>query len=750
MATFLLFIAAQAAVTAATYGINRLTSRLSDQALEGPRTSDVAIQASAFGPPLPLHFGTVRAPGNIIWSQGLRETASTDQQQVGGKGGGSSTVSSTTYSYTASFAVAVNARPVQEVRRIWADGKLLRSADGRLAVPGQMRFYPGTEDQLPDPLIEADRGTANCPAFRGLAYAVFEDLALGDFANRIPILSFELSADPASTADRFYRWVAEQAALALTGAPVLARDPVGLSLDGGRSVRDGVEALGQVAPADILASGATLALSARPATVRAAALAQDLVPPAAEGGPVPFVLTRPDAADRPGILGLVYADPARDYQSNLQRAARQAGPSRRVQESAVPLTLSAADAKAAAVAQLREIWQAGDRLSLRLPWRFLRLSAGDRLRVEPGDGGPALEVGIERLTVHDGVMEVDGRVLAGSGAVPSMPAESGLFPPQTVAPAQPLQLAMLDLPLLPGAEPAQAGFPIHGALWTTGGGGRGGTVLISEDGGESYAVLAAASVETLTGQVLGSVPPGPADRWDEATQILVRLDDPEAALESAGATAVLNGANLAAIGSELLQFREAVQQPDGSFALRGLLRGRLGTEAATAGHPPDARFVLLRSGTFVSAQVPLSHRGRPVLVKAVGPRQMLDEATPQTLTAQARALHPYAPVHPQIHSDGAGGVVIRWVRRTRYGGAWLDGTDVPLGEAAERYEVDILQGSAPVRTLATAAPEAAYGAAAFAQDFPVRPQSLAFHVYQISEAVGRGAPLRAVLPVPPA
>src|SRR5690606_32056451 len=39
-----------------------------------------------------------------------------------------------------------------------------------------------------------DRGAA-CPAFRGLAYCVFEGLQLADFGNRIPALTFEIVAD---------------------------------------------------------------------------------------------------------------------------------------------------------------------------------------------------------------------------------------------------------------------------------------------------------------------------------------------------------------------------------------------------------------------------------------------------------------------------------------------------------------------------------------------------------------------------
>ena len=53
-----------------------------------------------------------------------------------------------------------------------------------------LRSYKGDESQTPDPLIVAHDGDA--PAYRGLAYVVFERIPLADFGNRIPQLSFEV------------------------------------------------------------------------------------------------------------------------------------------------------------------------------------------------------------------------------------------------------------------------------------------------------------------------------------------------------------------------------------------------------------------------------------------------------------------------------------------------------------------------------------------------------------------------------
>jgi hypothetical protein len=86
-----------------------------------------------------------------------------------------------------------------------------------------------------------------------------------------------------------------------------------------------------------------------------------------------------------------------------------------------------------------------------------------------------------------------------------------------------------------------------------------------------------------------------------------------------------------------------------------------------------------------------------------------------------------------------------WIRRTRFGGAWADGADVPLNEESERYEIDILNGANVVRTMAATSPTVTYTAAEQTADFGSPQPSVALKVYQISATVGRGWPAAATL-----
>lgn len=60
---------------------------------QGPRLSDLSVQTSSYGTPLPLVFGTMRVAGTVIWATDLSESRST-----GSAGKGQPSV--TTYSYS--------------------------------------------------------------------------------------------------------------------------------------------------------------------------------------------------------------------------------------------------------------------------------------------------------------------------------------------------------------------------------------------------------------------------------------------------------------------------------------------------------------------------------------------------------------------------------------------------------------------------------------------------------------------------
>ena len=127
---------------------------------QGPRIGDLAVQTSTYGSAIPKLFGTMRVAGTIIWSTDLQEHSETEATK--------GQPESITYSYSVSFAVALSSRPIESIGRIWADGKVIRTAEGEFTVPTGFRVCDGAEGQAPDPLIASIEGVDSTPAYRGV------------------------------------------------------------------------------------------------------------------------------------------------------------------------------------------------------------------------------------------------------------------------------------------------------------------------------------------------------------------------------------------------------------------------------------------------------------------------------------------------------------------------------------------------------------------------------------------------------
>jgi len=153
---------------------------------EGPRLSELTVQGSTEGASLPRVYGRVRLSGQIIWATRFKETSVTRSSGGGKGGGGGNSVETTSFSYSLSFAVAICEGPITRVGSIWANGHLLDLSQI------SYRVYLGSESQDPDSTIEVVEGSGNTPAYRGVAYIVFDDIPLENFGNRLPQLTFEV------------------------------------------------------------------------------------------------------------------------------------------------------------------------------------------------------------------------------------------------------------------------------------------------------------------------------------------------------------------------------------------------------------------------------------------------------------------------------------------------------------------------------------------------------------------------------
>ena len=448
-----------------------------------------------------------------------------------------------------------------------------------------------------------------------------------------------------------------------------------------------------------------------------------------------FTVTRTQEIELPKRINVVYLTRLSNYQSAAQYSQREVTSSLETFTIDLPIVCDDQIAKNIADKMLFSTWMG------RSNYRF-QLPAGHYAQLEPADVITLTVSGItHRLrvistrTTASSVMQVEGVAedVSTLDFYTNPGSSSGLLLINQVVPETVLDF--LDIPAFPGddATIGSLRFAACGITddWT------GSAIYRSDDAGANYARITDLTTASTIGTVATVLPIGSAAVFDEVGTVdVILMNDNQ--LQSVTQLAVLNGANAALVGDEIIQFTTATLVQPGKYTLSGLLRGRLGTEWAISGHSVGEHFVLL-DGTLGKLNMPANLINLSRSYKPVTYGSTLTTTTAQNFTYNAIALKPYSPVQSSGSRDGSGNLTITWIRRTRIDGDWRDGVDAPLNETSEAYQVDIMSGSSVVRTISSlSTATASYTVAQQVTDFGATQSSIGINVYQLSSIVGRG------------
>jgi hypothetical protein len=266
------------------------------------------------------------------------------------------------------------------------------------------------------------------------------------------------------------------------------------------------------------------------------------------------------------------------------------------------------------------------------------------------------------------------------------------------------------------------------------------TIRISSDGGTVYSPVAIIKKQSILGTVtnaLGNFFGGEA--VDELNYINANLR--RGTLESTDYDGLLSGLYAVLVGDEIIFYRDATLELDGTVTLRGLLRGRRGSEYAMSTHVAGERFVFLDPATLSRITHASSYLGVQRYYKAVTDDASIASTPVKLFTNEGVNLMPYAVVHIGGGRDASGNIIINWVRRARKSAEWRSGVDVPLGEVTEAYVVEIYDGSSygeVLRTVETSVQTITYTAAQQTSDFGSLQSTVYIRVYQLNSIIGRG------------
>ena len=444
--------------------------------------------------------------------------------------------------------------------------------------------------------------------------------------------------------------------------------------------------------------------------------------------------TRAPEAEMAGRIRLGFIESAGSYEVRQAEAVFPDETSSTVSQSDMPLVLTANEARSIAERWLSEARVARDTARFALPKSALPLGSGDVVAFE-GQRYRIDRVEQAEAQLVDAVRVEPGIYQACDGA------DERVVPRAFTAPV-PVFAVFLDLPLLIGDEVPHAP---HVAVTADPWPGSVGVWSAPADAGyELNRLIAAASILGTTETVLAAAPAG---LWDRGPALRVKIVG--GTLSSSDALAVLNGANVIAIGDgssakwEIMQFSEAVLVAPSTYDLSLRLRGQQGTDGIMPQVWPIGSTVVLLDRGPQQIDLALSSRGlaRYYRIGAAG-RGYDDPAVVVKVEAfDGIGLRPYPVAHLNFVKNLAGDVALSWIRRTRIDGDSWQSPEVPLGEANESYVVRVVQAGLTLREEIVGVPNWGYSAASQATDGITGAHRI--DVAQVSDRFGAG-PVRSL------
>lgn len=460
-------------------------------------------------------------------------------------------------------------------------------------------------------------------------------------------------------------------------------------------------------------------------------------------------------ADLPASLTLKYLNLDEDYEENTAVSQRIFAPiptmfSRQSDSVEANIVFDATEAKNRVNAMLYTQWAERTRHKTKLPLAYSYLDPSDLITVNLADGRSYFERIRETEFGADFSTNIETNGQDSGAYIFNLTGDGGDGQGQTLNPPVPAYPMIFNTPYLRDGDAGGDGkFSIfYDGTANLVPNDFNGAVMFESTDGNNYNTIQMFDKDVMWGITKGTIP-GPLRGWyalDWDTKIIIYPAVDFFTLSSITDDELWLGTNMCVIGNEVLQFRDAVNNGDGSWTISNLLRGRRGTEWACDIHNLAEKFTFLDSATISAAQMTLDSGGKDFWFKAVGTGRDISTSIAVEITYEPRDLMPYAPVHLGAvwTSDG---LDFTFVRRTRLGGNMVDGTGtVPLIETSEAYELDVYaeDGTTILRTLSVNFggtpvddPTIAYTAVQIDEDFDTPPATITFEVYQIG-ITGRG------------
>jgi putative tail protein/concanavalin A-like lectin/glucanase superfamily protein len=526
-----------------------------------------------------------------------------------------------------------------------------------------------------------------------------------------------------------------------------------------RSVRESIDPLLRVYQVDLIeVDGVIKAVKRGSAAV--ATLTDDDLGAHEFSSPAPenkLEVKRVPDIELPNAVDLTYLTEAKDYEQASQRAIRPDKPYVDDQVTvSTPLVLEETFARQQVERILYTTWLEREQFGFNLIPAWMWLAPGDCVNVPTAGGSARVRlIGLDTTLFNSlptqGVLD-DAGVLTQTvqgGVAVDTDTEAGTSTDTTLRIWSNNALRDIDADSI-GVYVAVAGA-------TDGGDWPGAILMVSRDSGASYQSieeLTDASTIGVANTILAASPTEVGTGEIDTTNTVDILITHETSLPptSASLAEVLNGANVAYLGDECIQFVTVTPLGSNVYRLSNLLRGRRGTDAYWGTHTGAGteRFILLdNGGGSVRVELLPGDVGVTLQFKAVTFGQEIAAVSPTSLLITGFEFKPYAGVDLRgtRHVPATNDWTVDWVERTRSGGEWIDFFDITQADLPLEFEAEIWDSTfTTLKRTFTALTSATfvYTEAQQITDFGSAQSTIYVRVFQIG-TYGRGYTLQGVL-----
>jgi len=519
-------------------------------------------------------------------------------------------------------------------------------------------------------LLASAEAVGQCPAYRGLAYAVFEDLQLADFGNRIPSFTFELFErdDPLTLASII-------SCLSHGGISSHSEQSVTGFAGAGASLSEALSPLLESFPVQLVARGQSLVVNDLGATASTIA---SLTIAAEEGAQK---LTRPKnilapAGQIPNQVFLRYYDADRDYQAGMQQSGYRTN-GRGDARIELPAVLTASVARRLVETKSAEIFFA------RKTWvgSVMRYNFG----LQPGDYFSAPDGSkwqIDEIEHGFGTAAIKAHAIVVHGPTSIIPALPGRHVPTIDALVGETRILVVDAPIFDARDPGRPNILVFAA--GTKGGWKRAALSLNFDGG--LTPLGLTAPPAIMGVTVTALLSHHSALQDDNNYLDVQLLNDAMLMNDLDSSPVAIDAPIFWISGAFIRV--------GSIVALGSRRYRLSRLArvhAPAVMPPvisaGAPLVLIEASSARLLSESYFTVGQNISVEAEG----VGDALPVIVNAtiDGLAVRPLSPVHGRAVRNSDGSIDVRWVRRSRLDIGWVDGVDQAMAEDREAYAVEL-------------------------------------------------------------